>query len=209
MLDNISEGDTVIDIGAHKGGYTYWMQKAVGDRGKVIAFEPQAKGAELLRLHFPYATIEQLAVSEKSGEKILYVKPQSYEVSFEASLSPGYPDAVTQPVKTITLDDYCLRRRLRPKFIKIDVEGHEMEVIRGADEILKTVKPYLLIEIEQRHIGQFKTQAIFEHLSTLGYWGSFFWKGSRKPLKDFDHVVHQSFHGNAKGYSNNFMFEPK
>jgi FkbM family methyltransferase len=211
LLQHLREGDTVFDIGAHKGGYTYWMDKAVGIHGKVVAFEPQPPGAELLQQLFPHLKVAQLAVSDKTGETVLYVKPQSYEVSFEASLSSEYPDAFTQRVKTITLDEYCSRHLLRPRFLKIDVEGHELEVLKGAEQTLRSHRPYLLIEIENRHVGFLKMQNVFELLTSLGYWGSFYWKGQRQPLKNFDHVVHQSVHSLEKhgGYANNFMFEPK
>ncbi len=211
LLSVLQDGDTAIDIGAHKGGYTYWMDKAVGHLGKVIAFEPQPAGARLLRQLFPHVTVEQAALSDHSGEKVLYIKPRSYEVSFEASLSADYPDALTQSVQTITLDDYCSRRRLRPRFIKIDVEGHELEVIRGAVETLKLARPYMLIEIEKRHIGAFKMQELLDHLEGLGYWGYFVWRGNRQSVKNFDFRVHQALKniGKAGEYINNFMFEPK
>ena len=47
LLETIKKGSVTFDVGAHKGGYTYWMKKAVGKNGKVIAFEPQQKRSSL------------------------------------------------------------------------------------------------------------------------------------------------------------------
>src|SRR3982750_1440752 len=85
LLSAIKKGATVFDIGAHKGGYTYWMKEAVGSMGKVIAFEPQEEGYCLLKKLFTgNVIVEHLAVSDREGEQQLYIQPQHFDVSFEA-----------------------------------------------------------------------------------------------------------------------------
>ena len=49
MLNHLKLGDTAIDIGAHKGAYTYWMSKYVGNEGRVFSFEPQREIYEILK----------------------------------------------------------------------------------------------------------------------------------------------------------------
>ncbi len=206
LLKHIRKGDIVFDIGAHKGGYTYWMRKAAGKKGKVVAFEPQQKGAELLKALFTDVVIENLGVSDASGFTDLHIAPQSYSVSFEASLTKEYTGAVTEKVKTTTIDAYCLQHALRPAFLKIDVEGHEMNVLRGAERILRIDKPFLLIETEERHIGE--VREIFAWLTKTGYKGKFFFRGKELPLEQFRTDIHQSREAKADSYCNNFMFEP-
>ena len=50
MLNHLGPGNTAVDIGAHKGAYTYWMSKYVGEKGKVFSFEPQPRLNKQLRL---------------------------------------------------------------------------------------------------------------------------------------------------------------
>src|SRR5688572_1132410 len=101
LLDTIKKGSVVLDVGAHKGGYTYWMKKAVGSQGKVIAFEPQHKGAILLQQVFAQSNIiiENLAVSDHEGISKLYIQPQVFDVSFEASIHNKYETSIVQEIQ--------------------------------------------------------------------------------------------------------------
>ena len=69
-------GDTALDIGAHKGGYLYWLQARVGPAGRVIAFEPQPDLADYLgramtALGARHVTVEALALSDRAGTALL------------------------------------------------------------------------------------------------------------------------------------------
>ena len=211
LLKKIKNGATVIDAGAHKGGYTFWMQKAVGKRGKVIAFEPQQKGAELLNKLFSNQNVivEHLALSDKETIMELHVQPQSFDVSFEASLNNKYADATIEKVQTISLDSYCKKQNIAPSFIKIDVEGHEQNVINGAAVLLATSKPILLIEIEARHIGPEALYGLCRQIIAFGYCCYFFYGKQTLPFTEFDILIHQDVKNiNTNLYSNNFVFEP-
>jgi FkbM family methyltransferase len=120
-------GDVAIDVGAHKGGFTYWMRRAVGPSGRVIAVEPQpalaarlAPVARLRRWH--NISMEPCALSSVSGEATLWVDPvPTPGATLESSLQAGKAP-ITVPVKT--LDD------LVPvgdavRLVKCDAEGHE------------------------------------------------------------------------------------
>jgi FkbM family methyltransferase len=213
LLRRVKKGQIVFDIGAHKGGYTYWLQKAVGTSGKVCAFEPQKSGAVLLESLFSAdnVRVEKLALSYKEGVQDFFIQPQANSVSFEASIANKYVDAQMVRVQTTTLDAYCRQQSLRPSFLKIDVEGHELEVLEGGNELLSKHKPALLIEVEERHIGREKMEAIFGMLSHFRYKGFFFYKGVQQPLANFDSSIHQSLADLKRSrnlYCNNFVFEP-
>jgi FkbM family methyltransferase len=205
MMKRISRSATVMDIGAHKGGYTFWMQKATGAGGKIIAFEPQEKGAALLRELFPGITVERMAVSDSCSNRSLYIQPQSYAVSFEASLDNRYAHAHTESISCTTLDAYCSSHQLQPQFIKIDVEGHELAVLQGARELLARYHPVLLVECEQRHAGAKGRMEVFSLLASAGYKGWFFLQKKKLPLSHFDPSIHQL--AGQKVYVNNFLFE--
>jgi len=210
LMRHIRKGDTVMDIGAHKGGYTYWMRQAAGNRGKVIAFEPQAAGASLLRQLFDASVqVENKAVSNEEGITRLFVQPQRFHVSFEASLENKYGDALEQQIETVTLDAFCRRQGLTPALLKIDVEGHEEKLLWGAREVLQHARPFLLMEAEVRHIGADGLQRLFRLLEPF-YKGFFFSNGAVQPLSQFDAHRHQDVGRlNTPAYSNNFAFEPR
>lgn len=212
LLHTIKKGTTAFDVGAHKGGYTFWMQKAVGRKGRVVAFEPQSKGARLLQELYggTNVRVEHRALSDSMGRQELYIQPQTYAVSFEASLENKYPDALTELVETVTIDHYCMEQRLLPSFIKIDVEGHEEKVLQGAKNILSQVRPVLLVECEERHCGPEAMERLFHSLEELHYQGFFYKMGKRTPLEQFEPKKDQSSQqvGSSK-YVNNFFFEPK
>jgi len=206
MMQRITPGSVVFDIGAHKGGYTFWMKRAAGSKGRVIAFEPQEKGAALLAVLYPGIRVERLAVSDQCTTRPLHIQPQSYEVSFEASLEKQYEGAVTEQVNTTTIDAYCRQHHLKPQFIKIDVEGHELAVLRGACETLRNDRPFLLIECEERHAGRDGVEAVFTLLSSLGYKGYFFRNKQQLPVEQFSSEQYQV--AGKTPYINNFVFEP-
>jgi len=208
LMEHLHKGDTALDIGAHKGGYTYWMRKSVGSNGKVIAFEPQIKGATLLKKLFPSnVKVEHLAVSDTQGKMELFVQTQSYDISFEASLNNQYKDAHKELVDVITLDEYCRKHNVSPQFIKIDVEGNEQRVLKGAINTLTRFKPSLLMECEVRHIGENEMKTIFGELDNMGYDGFFFFDGRVLPINEFRVDIHQDISCISKyRYANNFGF---
>jgi FkbM family methyltransferase len=214
LFSNIKKDDKVFDIGAHKGAYLFYMSKIVGKSGKVYAFEPQSilyKYLLTLKGLFSCEVIlENLALSDSSKEQVLNIPAHKNEnkSSPGASLSnnfAGQKIIKTEKIQSISLDEYCSRSNIRPDFLKIDVEGHELEVLKGAEEILKSYKPGLIVEIEERHIGIEKLNETINFLLSLGYKGYFF-KGKEKlPLSEFNPALHQN--PTSKPYCNNFVFE--
>lgn len=211
LLRTIHPGDTVMDVGAHKGGYTFWMRKAAGSQGRVIAFEPQSKGALLLQKLYAGTNVqvEHKALSDSVGQQRLYIQPQAYTVSFEASLENKYGEATTELVETTTLDQYCTEWAIRPSFIKIDVEGHEEKVLLGGLQVLQDAKPVLLVECEARHSGADAMERLFRLIKELRYTGFFYRRGKRSPLELFDPGQDQQKHqAGSRQYVNNFYFKP-
>ncbi len=211
MLSSIKKDDVVFDIGAHKGAYTFWMKNAIGRNGKLVAFEPQQKGFLLLKSIFPQKNVkvENLAVSDSEESASFYVQDQPHDVSYEASLQNKYENYQQIFVRTITIDRYCSKENLVPNFIKIDVEGHEEHVLKGAHYTLSTHRPFLLIEAEVRHIGEASLKKIFTMLLGMGYKGYFFTNKKMVEIANFSATLHQDVNNISKGnYSNNFAFIP-
>ncbi|MEJ0088724.1 MAG: FkbM family methyltransferase [Limisphaerales bacterium] len=211
----IRPGDTVSDIGANKGSYLYWMQKAVGGNGKVFAFEPQPKLASYLEavrlsMHWENVEICDCALSDSTGTGRLNVPGQndSPGASLEAIASPA-GTSHHEECRVDTLDRQ-LAGQSRISFLKMDVEGHELNVFRGAKEILTRHAPALLFECEARHLRSHSMTDVFNYLKAFGYTGNFFSPDGLQPLAEFDPARHQKMDGDrfwdAPDYCNNFLF---
>ena len=110
---------------------------------------------------------------------------------------------------TVRLDDYFSPRE-RISFMKVDVEGAEREVFKGAERILREQSPLLIFECENRHLNGGRVEDVFAQLNQLGYAGHFVAGGRLIPVAQFDAAVHQrqdrEWFWKAKGYCNNFVF---
>ncbi|MGV8929879.1 MAG: FkbM family methyltransferase [Brevundimonas sp.] len=206
---NLGPTDLACDIGANKGSYLYWMSRWAG---QVVAFEPQPGLATYLSdacrsVGIANVTIERSGVSDVSGTRNLYVPSEN---SPEASLV-CHADARSIPISVVALDDY-FEPSQRVALLKIDVEGGELDVLKGAERILRQHRPVLLMECEQRHLSQGTVLDCLQYLAALGYDGQFFDRGRAVPVADFDPAVHQAPVGEqfwtAPTYCNNFVFTP-
>ncbi len=131
LLNHLKPGQTVLDIGAHKGAYTYWMSNRVGELGRVIAFEPQPNLNTYLSKIARYAPsknihVESVALSSKDGNAVMNVPGDKPSPSASLNQING-ETALGITVKTTTLDDYVQNHDLSSiDLIKCDVEGHEL-----------------------------------------------------------------------------------
>lgn len=216
LIAHLHKGDVAVDIGAHKGAYTYWMQKRVGRKGRVFAFEPQPDLAAYLRraLISPRrpsnVVIENIGLSSTPGELTLYVPgaAPSPGASFELR---GDAPQTAYTVRVDTLDNYFREHaNLTPHhkiaFIKCDVEGHELEVFRGGESVLRTHRPTLLFECEQRHHPRDSIADVFSYIRQMDYTGFFFDGQGMSNISAFDPARHQR--DPRTNYVNNFLFLP-
>jgi FkbM family methyltransferase len=214
LCERLRPGETAVDVGCFKGAYAYWMRRCIGAEGEVVAFEPQPQQAAYLRgvvaaMKWRNVTIEAQGVSDVPGRLPLFQPPSGHEATFVARKAVDEPcEAITVPVTT--LDAYFADRPTRPAFIKIDVEGHESAVLAGGRATLAVSRPTLLIEIEARHRADGDVRPVFDFLASLGYEGSYFLNGQRRPIHEFDPSRHQRIEPDGKlppSYANNFAFE--
>lgn len=215
---NLSEGSLAVDIGAHKGGYLYWMKKSVKEKGKIYAFEPQVRLYNYLKsisatVKYQNVIIENLGMSSKEGEVDLYIPVTKKGVSPGARIdhfSNGTPCEKSK-IQITTLDKYFFDRQIFPNLIKIDVEGHEKQVLAGGINLLKSCKPKIILECENRHLSESNIFDVFEILFELGYDGYFFDDQKLRPLEEFNVESNQDLTNVRKWgkrrYINNFIFE--
>lgn len=218
LRSSIQPGDIAVDVGAHKGSYLYWLSQAAS-RGKVFAFEPQPTLAEYLRTQCAAArltnvVVEAAGVSDHSGHLTLHVPSEtvSQGASFEGAIL-AQAECRSYSVPVVTLDDYFQSRTQRIAAIKIDVEGHEFAVLRGAQKILTQDAPCLILECETRHLKQRTVSDVLQYLESLGFQGGFVHCGQLRPIAEFDPQIHQRatterFWG-EKDYCNNFVLRKR
>ncbi len=137
-------GDVVIEAGAHTGAYTVLFAQWVGATGHVFAFEPVPSIARLLRAQLALngvadrVSVIEAAVGERAGTLAL-TSPGRFGINRPAA--PGDPRSQRLTVTTVGLDEFCAARGVRPCVIKVDVEGAELSVLRGARTAIAAASP--------------------------------------------------------------------
>jgi FkbM family methyltransferase len=168
----VPEGSLVIDVGANVGFFALRFAKWVGDRGKVIAIEPEqrnyaslTKAVERQGFSSRVEALQAVAAATR-GEILLEINPlhpADHKIS---------RNGTGLPVSAVTLDELVQgRSSLRPALVKIDVQGAEMMVIEGADGILSQAGPALFVELHEAGLNSFGSSIseILDHLAGYGY----------------------------------------
>ena len=152
--------ETVIDIGSHKGEFLETLSKSISFNN-AFTFEPQEKIFKILLQKFPDTNKfhhNNVAVSDTIGKKKINISNLSYTstLSIENNKSKYLKiksflsndtkqEKDSYDVETVTLDTYFKEKNLNNSLLKIDVEGHELNVLEGSKNIIKKIK-YVIIE---------------------------------------------------------------
>lgn len=160
ILDQINVGDTVVDAGAFIGDHTLAYLNKVGKSGYVYAFEPNKVAFECLQHNCPAALAFNVGLSD--AEEML-----SYESSPNAGAG-RIKEFGKNKIQTICLDSLDIKN---VAFIKIDVEGFEMNALRGSMKTIQKFKPTMWIEINQGALEANGTSAseVEEFIRSIGY----------------------------------------
>jgi FkbM family methyltransferase len=179
VRDLLRPGDTAVDVGAHIGFFTMQMAATVGPDGCIHAFEPLDSNADLLERSIAEngfrsrVRFQRAAVGAEAGIATLTFPVETLN-SGGAYLLPdgGAPleGNLRQEVPLVALDSLDLRRPVR--VIKMDVEGAEPQVVRGAERILREDRPTILSELHpvqlERASGVSAAQFLAQ-MQALGY----------------------------------------
>ncbi len=146
----LKPGMTVLDIGAHLGRHTVRFVNLVGDRGRVIAFEPLPHLAH--RLHgelkkLSNVEVREVALGERSGRSsFVHVRNSPGESGFrERVYNIANPIRSMIVVDASTVDEQCVRLT-ELHYIKMDIEGGEIDCLRGAQETIARFRPLISVE---------------------------------------------------------------
>lgn len=202
-----SKKSNSLDIGAAQGFYTYFILK---NSSYCFAFEANPNRALRLSKIFNSNRVKvyNSALSNKEGKVELRVpvingKPFYGRGTIEQENAFDTEDMIVYELDMQILDKLSLRDI---GFIKIDVEGHELAVLMGANDLINECKPNLLIEAEERHKAD-AVMSIDNFLSKKGYCGYYIFENRLNNIKDFNPKIHQC-EDNVGGlrYVNNFIF---
>jgi FkbM family methyltransferase len=197
----LERGMTVLDIGAHHGLYTLLASKKTGSAGRVLAFEPSARERQRLEKHLRVnrcknTSVLPYALGSERGEASFYLAGGPHDFCNSLRL-PDVPDAVEETHVEVRRLDEVLDELVMPRidFVKLDVEGGELDVLAGAKRLLeRRPRPVLLVEVEDRRTGPwgYRAKEILERLVKKGF--CWYWAdgdGTLAPLN----VGAESFEG--------------
>jgi FkbM family methyltransferase len=182
----VQPGDVVVEVGANFGAHTVFLAQQVGVGGMVLAFEPQrivfqSLCANLALNNLPNVFALQQAAGAESGSIKVPTLDYRRENNF-GGLALGAFDA-GEDVPVVTIDSFNLQRC---NFIKVDVEGMETDVLRGAARTIERFKPILYVENDKRD----KAEELVRYIDSIGY--NMYW-----------HLPYYFSHGNFFGNTNN------
>lgn len=182
LLNDIQLTNRVaLDVGAHAGNWTYNLSRRVGPHGTVVSYEAlphygRALSLALRLLRVKNVRVRTVAVGDRARTIALRWRSESDErltgrthIDLGAQGSEGVID-----VEMVSIDDDLQRLNIRPSdvaFVKIDVEGAELEVLRGASTLLGIGRPVVYLETEPDWIKRMghSVEDVFNELIGHGY----------------------------------------
>ena len=161
----VKDGNVVWDVGANLGLFTFTSSIIVGNKGKVIAFEPDAWLVNTLRKsakrqkHSSNIVIIPTAVAKENAIRTFAIanraRSSNHLIEYGHSQTGGTRES--QTVSCVSLD-WVLNFYPAPNVLKIDVEGAECEVLIGAQEVIEKYRPIVIVEVggeNSKEVGKF------------------------------------------------------
>jgi FkbM family methyltransferase len=168
FCQRLRSGDVVFDIGANAGYYTLMAARLVGPRGKVVACEPDPKMARYLRRHVAANRHRNVSVVESA----VWATSGIARFSRGAGTGTGrVTDSGELAVRLTTLDELAMEHGAVPTHIKIDVEGAELDVLRGGHATLTRARPTIFLSTHGASVHNACCRLLEEHgysLSAIG-----------------------------------------
>ena len=169
LAERLRPGMVFYDLGANIGFYSLLAARILGANGQVFSFEPDTKAAERLHLNiarngFQNVTVVEAAVWSRSGTMNFAAADPSSPDQGTGRIEAEGDAASGKLTRCVALDDFASSAP-PPDAIKCDAEGAEVEVLRGAKNLLKTLRPWIVCEMH----SDANDRASREFLSGLGY----------------------------------------
>jgi FkbM family methyltransferase len=170
LEDICRDGDIVVEVGANIGSHTVSLAKKVGLSGKVFAFEPQRVVFQTLCGNLAINSISNtFAYQYGVGDENTTAKIEAIDYSEIGNFGgvslkkESSQNKEMESIQVVRLDDFLHPNSIR--LLKIDVEGMEINVLRGASNLIKKHKPIIYIENDRLE----KSKELIEYLWSLDY----------------------------------------
>lgn len=161
----LGPGQIALDVGAHVGYFSTYFAYLVGPGGRVIAFEPSDENLRYTRANvgsLDNVQLETHGISNFTGDASFYVESltgqnnslvENYQVFEDNATRAGFAcERRKVTIKVTTIDEVCRRLKITPHFIKMDIEGAELEALQGMSETLRFARPVVLLEVSRQHV---------------------------------------------------------
>ncbi len=164
----VQPGDIVVEVGANIGSHTLFLAQSVGSQGAVLAFEPQRRVFQMLCGNLALNGIENVRALQMGlgdGDGVAKIPALSFAQTVNVggvSLASTEAAPDWEDVEVRTLDSFNLPRL---DFLKIDVEGMEEQVLRGAEQTIRRCRPLLYVENDRED----KSESLLRYMLSLGY----------------------------------------
>jgi FkbM family methyltransferase len=214
----VQPGDVVLDIGANIGWYACILGRLVGPTGQVHCFEPDARNASILRQNvvasaLDHVTVHEVALADHEGSMSLLLNPTNL-----GDHRLGTPtEALAELVSVQTLDDVVVTSKVNLealRVVKIDTQGAEGLILRGAQRTLRAVSPQCWMVIEfapnllAKH-GEHEVEFVIDQLVNLGRPLYRLRKGSLRPTDAQDlRTLSNRLHGKGDEWAVDVLLAP-
>jgi FkbM family methyltransferase len=179
MASRLPPGGVFADVGTHIGYHSIKAAKRVGPMGRVLSFEPNPGTAAQLKENIRYSglsniKLHEFACADHEGEAEFFAAGRGNTGRSSLSAENALGDGEIRPyrVRLRPLDAVITESAIqRLDLMKVDVEGAELMVLRGAEQTLRRFRPVLLVELIDKNLESMKTSRVevIEFLSALGY----------------------------------------
>jgi FkbM family methyltransferase len=176
LCSKLQPGQVFVDIGANAGYFTLLASRLAGASGKVLAVEPNPRMAEqvrqnVLRSGLTNVVLEQVACSNATSVRTLYLGG-AYNTGSTSLCARNLRYTESIRVNCMPADTLVERHALtRLDIVKIDVEGAELDVLRGMTAILKQLRPNIIIELVPSLLEGFSAtiDEVLKYLAAFDY----------------------------------------
>ncbi|WP_312823000.1 FkbM family methyltransferase [Epilithonimonas sp.] len=215
IKDVLAKDSVFVDIGANVGAYLYTLENHLKPEN-IFAFEPNQQLFKRLKRIFPKVNLFSVALSDISTTaefKIPVINGEKVHTrgTLQTSIKEKNEEkTILQKVEVKPLDDLNLNLK-KIDFIKIDVEGNEMQTLGGAKKTIEKYQPILMVEMEQRHHKE-NLWTLISKIADWGYSVNYLDRETLKPKILTEEFLNQQNPDNVKNYKdyiNNIIFLPK
>ena len=190
LWEKLIKNDSIVfDIGANIGYYTI-VAANKAKKGRVYAFEPVSSNFHSLRQNITLNNLQNVITNQNGISNIPGIYEYYVSSTDNSGMSGMQPaenfSGHVEKVQTITIDEYVIEHSISSvDFIKIDIEGNELNSLKGMKNTLTKFKPVLFIEILNEHLVNYHITAddVYEYLNDLGYESYFAQEGKLQKMQ--------------------------